>query len=109
MCKVTTESIDIRVVQYQSHENRLDRVFGARAGGSTPVSTLSYFDLSIFTQLSRFRAITQRRNELLRQMYYMIRRRDRAGSIVNLDDNDDGLEEFMDKFDLDKKYVPLLL
>lgn len=42
-------------------------------------------------------------------MYYMIRRRDRAGSIVNLDDNDDGLEEFMDKFDLDKKYVPLLL
>jgi len=43
-------------------------------------------------------------------MYHMIRRRDRAGSIVDLDDKDDnGLQEFMDQFDLDKKYVPLLL
>lgn len=51
----------------------------------------------------QLREVAQRRNELLRQMYYMICQRHRAGSIIELDQmEDDGLQEFMDRFDLDK-------
>ncbi|KAI6129121.1 hypothetical protein EDD17DRAFT_1563435 [Pisolithus thermaeus] len=51
----------------------------------------------------QLREVAQRRNELLRQMYYMICQRHRVGSIMELDQmEDDGLQEFMDRFDLDK-------
>ncbi|KAI6151055.1 hypothetical protein BKA82DRAFT_15598 [Pisolithus tinctorius] len=54
----------------------------------------------------QLRAVAQRRNELLRQMYYMMRQRHRAGSIMDeldqVEDDTDGLHEFMDRFDLDK-------
>ncbi|KAI6043008.1 hypothetical protein EDC04DRAFT_2654066 [Pisolithus marmoratus] len=54
-------------------------------------------------RVTQLRAVAQRRNELLQQMYYMIRHRHRAGSIMELDQmEDDGLQEFMDRFDLDK-------
>ncbi|KAI6019600.1 hypothetical protein F5J12DRAFT_811951 [Pisolithus orientalis] len=57
----------------------------------------------------QLRAVAQHRNELLRQMYYMMRQRHRAGSIMDeldqVEDDTDGLHEFMDRFDLDKKCV----
>ncbi|KAF8842480.1 hypothetical protein BDN67DRAFT_1067620 [Paxillus ammoniavirescens] len=62
-------------------------------------------------RVAELEAIAQRRNELLRQMYHMMRRRHQAGSVLSLDaiddgnegqDEDEGLREFLDMFDLHK-------
>jgi chromatin modification-related protein VID21 len=52
------------------------------------------------------RAISQRRNELLRQMYHMMQRRRNFGTILAVDEEEDeDLDVFLDKYDLQKRYV----
>ena len=52
------------------------------------------------------RAISGRRNALLREMYHMMRRRQNVGSVLTLEDEDEAdLHVFLQRFDLTKKYV----
>lgn len=54
-------------------------------------------------RVAQLEVISQRRNELLREMYRMMRRRQNAGSIFMFDDEDeDGLQDWLDKYDLDE-------
>ncbi|KAG2158054.1 uncharacterized protein EDB93DRAFT_742537 [Suillus bovinus] len=54
-------------------------------------------------RVAQLEVISQRRNELLREMYRMMRRRQNAGSISMFDNEDeDGLQDWLDKYDLDK-------
>ncbi|KAG1730571.1 hypothetical protein EDB19DRAFT_1929409 [Suillus lakei] len=59
-------------------------------------------------RVAQLEVISQRRNELLREMYRMMRRRQNAGSISMFDDEDeDGLQDWLDKYDLNEKFVAL--
>lgn len=54
-------------------------------------------------RVAQLEAISQRRNELLREMYRMMRRRHNAGSMSMFDDEDeDGLQDWLDKHDLNE-------
>ncbi|KAG1760047.1 hypothetical protein EDD22DRAFT_848778 [Suillus occidentalis] len=54
-------------------------------------------------RVAQLEAISQRRNELLREMYRMMRRRQNAGSMSIFDDEDeDGLQDWLDKYDLNE-------
>ncbi|KAG2061308.1 hypothetical protein BDR06DRAFT_986313 [Suillus hirtellus] len=54
-------------------------------------------------RVAQLEVISQRRNELLREMYRMMRRRKNAGSISMFDDEDEvGLQDWLDKYDLDE-------
>ncbi|KAH7889968.1 hypothetical protein F5I97DRAFT_1849003 [Phlebopus sp. FC_14] len=54
-------------------------------------------------RVAQLEAIAQRRHELLRQMYHMIRQRQNAGAIFALDQNEGNeLQHFLDRFDIEK-------
>lgn len=54
-------------------------------------------------RVAQLEVISQRRNELLREMYRMMRRRQNAGAISMFDDEDeDGLQDWLDKYDLNE-------
>lgn len=54
-------------------------------------------------RVAQLEVISQRRNELLREMYRMMRKRQNAGSISMFDDDDDdGLQDWFDKYDLNE-------
>lgn len=54
-------------------------------------------------RVAQLEAISQRRNELLREMYRMMRRRQNAGCISMFDyEDEDGLQDWLDKYDLDE-------
>jgi hypothetical protein len=59
--------------------------------------------------ISRDRAISKTRNALLREMYYMMKRRNNIGSVFTLDDEeeeeDEDLHVFLARHDLHKKCV----
>nr|GAT59655.1 predicted protein [Mycena chlorophos] len=61
-------------------------------------------DAFVEDRIAQLQVISERRNALLRQMYYMVHRRDTMGSMIRLEENDgdEGLEAFMDQFDLGK-------
>ena len=55
-----------------------------------------------------FSAITSRRNDLLREMFYLLRHRDAAGGLIqederDEDDEDSELQTFMLTLDLEKQ------
>ncbi|OAX43813.1 hypothetical protein K503DRAFT_861974 [Rhizopogon vinicolor AM-OR11-026] len=56
-------------------------------------------------RVAQLKVISQRRNELLREMYHMMRRRQNAGDISIFDDEDDdededGLQDWLDRYDI---------
>ncbi|KAF9453258.1 hypothetical protein P691DRAFT_771618 [Macrolepiota fuliginosa MF-IS2] len=52
-------------------------------------------------RVAQLEAISTRRNELLRQMYHMMRRRNNVGSVLTLDEADEGdLQSFLQRFDI---------
>lgn len=54
-------------------------------------------------RVAQLEVISQRRNELLREMYRMMRRRENAGSISMFDDEDeDELQDWLDRYDLNE-------
>jgi hypothetical protein len=57
------------------------------------------------------RAISRSRNDLLRQMYHLMQRRDNLGQMLSEEDDedDDDIHAFLDKHDLYKKCDILLL
>lgn len=65
----------------------------------------SSVDVRVEERVAQLEAISQRRNELLRQMYYLLRRRKDVHAMLEAtEDHDDGvdLEAFLDRFDLNK-------
>ncbi|KII89221.1 hypothetical protein PLICRDRAFT_29566 [Plicaturopsis crispa FD-325 SS-3] len=54
-------------------------------------------------RVAQLEAIKERRNELLREMYHMVRRRDNVGTVFVLDeDEEEDLDAFLERFDLEK-------
>ncbi|KAI0748317.1 hypothetical protein C8Q80DRAFT_731689 [Daedaleopsis nitida] len=54
-------------------------------------------------RVTQLQEISKRRNELLREMYHLIQRRDNLGSVISIDDDvEDGLQTFLQRFDLEK-------
>lgn len=51
------------------------------------------------------REISKRRNELLREMFYLIQKRDNLGSVISTEeeDDDESLQLFLDRFDVEKQ------
>lgn len=64
---------------------------------------------AVFTLVSVYRVISRRRNELLREMYHMMQRRENAGAFSIFDDeeDEDGLHDWLEKYDINKKFVAL--
>ncbi|KAF9049296.1 hypothetical protein BDZ89DRAFT_708092 [Hymenopellis radicata] len=63
------------------------------------------FDNSVESRVAQLQEISKRRNDLLKEMHSMLKRRDNIGSILALDeDEDDGedLQSFLQKHDLNK-------
>ncbi|TBU65625.1 hypothetical protein BD310DRAFT_953748 [Dichomitus squalens] len=57
-------------------------------------------------RVMQLQEISRRRNELLREMYHLVQKRDKLGSLVTLEEqeesHDDGLQSFLDRFDLER-------
>ncbi|KAH9951965.1 hypothetical protein B0H21DRAFT_829688 [Amylocystis lapponica] len=53
-------------------------------------------------RVMQLQAISQRRNGLLREMYHMLRRREQLGNVPTTDDEEEGVQLFLEKFDLEK-------
>ena len=53
---------------------------------------------------SLYREINERRNELLREMFHLIQKRDNLGSVISVDEDGDGsLQLFLERFDMEKQ------
>ena len=53
---------------------------------------------------SATRQIGTRRNELLREMFHLIQKRDALGAVLSMEDDDDeGLQLFLERFDMEKQ------
>ncbi|KAI0636780.1 hypothetical protein C8Q77DRAFT_1094591 [Trametes polyzona] len=54
-------------------------------------------------RVQQLQEISKRRNELLREMYHLIQKRDNLGSVIAVeDDGEENLQLFLDRFDLEK-------
>ena len=50
------------------------------------------------------REISKRRNELLREMFRLVQKRDNLGFVIPADEDDEeGLRVFLDRFDMEKQ------
>lgn len=88
-----------------AHVTCLRRIFSRTTCCTTRASLHIYaFWLVLISSFGR--AISTRRNELLRQMYHMIRRRNNVGSVLALDEVDEeDLQSFLQRFDIAKECV----
>ncbi|KAF7295349.1 hypothetical protein MIND_01074300 [Mycena indigotica] len=62
-------------------------------------------DALVEDRIAQLQVIAERRNALLRQMYYMVHRRQTMGAVIRMEeqaDDDDGLVAFLDQFNLEK-------
>ncbi|KAI0780736.1 hypothetical protein BD413DRAFT_499713 [Trametes elegans] len=54
-------------------------------------------------RITQLQEISKRRNELLREMYHLIQKRDNLGSVIAVEqDGEENLQLFLDRFDLEK-------
>ncbi|RPD66336.1 hypothetical protein L226DRAFT_557464 [Lentinus tigrinus ALCF2SS1-7] len=55
-------------------------------------------------RVMQLQQISKRRNDLLREMYQLIQKRDNLGSVIDMEDDfeEDGLQGFLERFDLQK-------
>ncbi|KAI0362340.1 hypothetical protein OH77DRAFT_1416587 [Trametes cingulata] len=54
-------------------------------------------------RVMQLQEISKRRNELLREMYHLIQRRDNLGSVIAVEeDGEEDLQRFLERFDLEK-------
>ncbi|PIL24170.1 transcription factor [Ganoderma sinense ZZ0214-1] len=64
-------------------------------------------DLLVEERVMQLQEISRRRNELLREMYHLIQKRDNLGSLVTLEDEEEESDErnlqlFLERFDLER-------
>lgn len=80
------------------------RISGGGACDAAAVSADSLIPLTTSHGTSATRQIGTRRNELLREMFHLIQKRDALGAVLSMEDDDDeGLQLFLERFDMEKQ------